>query len=147
VRKPAYCTAEGQAILAFQGDETVAARDRRRPHGAHPEDHHQPEKFGRELALTRQRGCAIEDEESELGMVSIAAPIRDEQRRRGRAVGIAGPVTRLTKKSIAAFMPHVIATADQCRRGWDFATVGWPTYILTPQRRQHLLDVFLAVGE
>jgi hypothetical protein len=25
---------------------------------------------------------------------------------------VAGPVTRLTKKSIAAFIPHVIATAN-----------------------------------
>ena len=46
-------------------------------------------------------------------MISIAAPIRDDSGEVVAAVGIAGPVTRLTRKSIAAFMPHVIATADQ----------------------------------
>ena len=60
----------------------------------------------------RQRGCAIEDEESELGMVCIAAPIRDDSGEVVAAVGIAGPLMRLSKKSIAAFIPHVIATAD-----------------------------------
>ena len=64
------------------------------------------------LGATRQRGCAIEDEESEIGMVCIAAPIRDDSGDVVAAVGIAGPLTRLSKKSIAAVMPHVIATAD-----------------------------------
>src|SRR5882757_9235054 len=113
VRKPAYCTAEGQAILAFQGDETVARVIAAGLTARTPKTITSPEKFGRELAATRQRGCAIEDEESEVGMVSIAAPIRDDGGDVVAAVGIAGPVTRLTKKSIAAFMPHVIATADQ----------------------------------
>src|SRR5262249_15407126 len=36
------------------------------------------EKFIKALGATRQRGCAIEDEESEIGMVCIAAPIRDD---------------------------------------------------------------------
>ena len=71
-----------------------------------------PEKFAKALGATRQRGCAIEDEESELGMACIAAPIRDDSGGVVAAVGVAGPVTRLSKKSIAAVMPHVIATAD-----------------------------------
>src|SRR6516164_4715220 len=64
VRKPAYCTAEGQAILAFQPrtPKTITSA----------------EKFIKALGATRQRGCAIEDEESEIGMVCIAAPIRDD---------------------------------------------------------------------
>jgi DNA-binding IclR family transcriptional regulator len=113
VRKPAYCTAEGQAILAFAPDDVVARMIAAGLTARTPKTITSPEKFGKELALTRQRGCAIEDEESELGMVSIAAPIRDDSGEVVAAVGIAGPVTRLTKKSIAAFVPHVIATADQ----------------------------------
>jgi IclR family transcriptional regulator, KDG regulon repressor len=113
VRKPAYCTAEGQAILAFAPDDVVARMIAAGLTARTPKTITSPEKFGKELALTRQRGCAIEDEESELGMVSIAAPIRDDSGEVVAAVGIAGPVTRLTKKSIAAFIPHVIATADQ----------------------------------
>jgi DNA-binding IclR family transcriptional regulator len=61
--------------------------------------------------MVRQRGCAIEDEESELGMRCIAAPIRNDAGEVVASVGMAGPVTRLSKKSIAAFIPHVIETA------------------------------------
>src|SRR6516162_5295144 len=112
VRKPAYCTAEGQAILAFQPNDVV---DRVIEAGLNPRTPKtitSAEKFIKALGATRQRGCAIEDEESEIGMVCIAAPIRDDSGDVVAAVGIAGPQTRLSKKSIAAVMPHVIATAD-----------------------------------
>jgi IclR family transcriptional regulator, KDG regulon repressor len=112
VRKPAHCTAEGQAILAFQPNDVV---DRIIAAGLEPRTPKtvtSSEKFAKALGATRQRGCAIEDEESELGMACIAAPIRDDSGGVVAAVGVAGPVTRLSKKSIAAFIPHVIATAE-----------------------------------
>jgi len=113
VRKPAYCTAEGQAILAFQSDDIIERVIAAGLTARTPKTITSAEKFIKELATTRQRGCAIEDEESEIGMISIAAPIRDDSGDVVAAVGIAGPVTRLSKKSIATVMPHVIATADQ----------------------------------
>jgi DNA-binding IclR family transcriptional regulator len=113
VRKPAYCTAEGQAILAFQPDDIIERVIAAGLTARTPKTITNAEKFIKELATTRQRGCAIEDEESEIGMISIAAPIRDDSGDVVAAVGIAGPVTRLSKKSIATVMPHVIATADQ----------------------------------
>src|SRR5436309_5575767 len=69
VRKPAYCTAEGQAILAFASDETVQRVIASGLAARTPKTITSPEKFARELAVTRARGCAIEDEESEVGMV------------------------------------------------------------------------------
>ncbi|MEA2936588.1 MAG: IclR family transcriptional regulator, regulon repressor [Alphaproteobacteria bacterium] len=112
VRKPAYCTAEGQAMLAFQPqaatDAVIAAGLPART----PKTITAPERFIKTLALVRQRGCAIEDEESELGMVCVAAPIRDDSGQVIAAVGIAGPVTRLSKKWVGAVVPHVIATAE-----------------------------------
>jgi IclR family KDG regulon transcriptional repressor len=112
VRKPAYCTAEGQAILAYRPadiiDQVIGAGLVART----PKTITSPEKFRKALALVRQRGCAVEDEESEPGMVCIAAPIRDDSGAVAAAVGIAGPLTRLSRKSVAAVIPHVIATAD-----------------------------------
>jgi DNA-binding IclR family transcriptional regulator len=60
----------------------------------------------------RQKGCAVEDEESEIGVRCIAAPVRDDAGEVVAAVGVAGPVSRLSKKALTAFMPHVIATAE-----------------------------------
>jgi DNA-binding IclR family transcriptional regulator len=126
VRKPAYCTAEGQAILAFAHDDVIERVIAAGLTARTPKTVTSPEKFLRELGAIRNRGCAVEDEESEIGMISIAAPIRDDSGEVVAAVGIAGPVTRLSKKSIAAVAPHVVATADQvsARLGYRHRTAG-----------------------
>src|SRR5215510_13777517 len=112
VRKPAYCTAEGQAILAFQPqpviDEVVAAGLIPRT----PKTITSADKFLKALVAVRQRGCAVENEESELGMVCIAAPIRDDTGAVVAAVGIAGPETRMSKRAVTTIVPHVITAAD-----------------------------------
>ena len=113
VRKPVHCTAEGQAILAFQPGEAIERVIAAGLAPRTPKTITSPEKFIKALGAVRQRGCAIEDEESEPGMVCVAAPIRDDSGAVVAAVGIAGPATRLTKKSIASVMPNVIATAEQ----------------------------------
>lgn len=112
VRKPAYCTAEGLAILAFKPPEVVEAVIRQGLEPRTPQTITTAAGLHKELEAIRQRGCAIEDEEGELGMRGIAAPIRDDAGEVVAAVGIAGPVTRLSKKTIAAFVPHVIEIAE-----------------------------------
>src|SRR4051794_15194913 len=112
VRKPAYCTAEGQAMLAYAPPDLIEQVIAEGLAPRTPQTTTTADKFLRALALVRQRGCAIEDEESELGMVCVAAPIRDDAGAVVAAVGIAGPVTRLSKKAVTTVMPHVIATAD-----------------------------------
>jgi DNA-binding IclR family transcriptional regulator len=113
VRKPAFCTAEGQAILAFQPQTVVDAVIAQGLAARTPQTITDPAKLVKALAVIRQRGCAIEDEESEIGMRGISAPIRNDAGEVVAAVGLAGPVTRLSKKAITAFIPHVIETADQ----------------------------------
>jgi DNA-binding IclR family transcriptional regulator len=113
VRKPAYCTAEGQAILAWQPQNVVDAVIAQGLLPRTPQTITDAAKLVKALAVIRQRGCAIEDEESEIGMRGISAPIRNDAGEVVAAVGLAGPVTRLSKKAITAFIPHVIETADQ----------------------------------
>jgi DNA-binding IclR family transcriptional regulator len=113
VRKPAHATAEGQAILAFQPQDIVDRVIAAGLAAYTPKTITNPDRFHKALAAVRQRGCAIEDEESEIGMACVAAPIRDDSGDVVAALGVAGPVTRLSKKSIAGVVPHVIATADQ----------------------------------
>ena len=112
LRKPAHCTAEGQAILAFSPPKTVEALIRNPLHARTPHTITTPEGLIKALDAVRQRGCAIEDEESEIGVRCVAAPIRNDAAEVVAAVGVAGPVSRLSKKALTAFMPHVIATAE-----------------------------------
>src|SRR5262245_11544922 len=64
VRKPAYCTAEGQAILAFAPAEVVDQVVEAGLEPRTPKTITSPDRFLKALAAVRQRGCAIEDEES-----------------------------------------------------------------------------------
>ena len=111
VRKPAYCTAEGQAILAFQPAEVVERVVRDGLGARTPQTITDPQALRKVLEGVRARGCAIEDEESELGMRCIAAPLRNDAGEVVAAIGLAGPVSRLSKKALATFIPHVIETA------------------------------------
>ncbi len=111
VRKPAYCTAEGQAMLAFQPSEVVERVIRAGLPPRTPQTITDPAVLRRTLELIRQRGCAIEDEESEVGMRCVAAPVRNDSGEVIAAIGLGGPVSRLSKKALAGFVPHVIGTA------------------------------------
>jgi DNA-binding IclR family transcriptional regulator len=112
LRKPAHCTAEGQAILAFSPPDVVDAVLAAGLHARTPQTITAPDKLLKALDGVRQRGCAIEDEESEVGVRCVAAPVRNDAGEVVAAVGVAGPVSRLSKKALSAFMPHVIATAE-----------------------------------
>jgi DNA-binding IclR family transcriptional regulator len=111
VRKPVYCTAEGQAMLAFQPAETVDEVVRAGLPARTPQTLTSAAELERALDTVRQRGCAFEDEESEPGMRCVAAPIRNDTGEVVAALGVAGPVTRLTRKAVAGLMPSVIETA------------------------------------
>jgi DNA-binding IclR family transcriptional regulator len=111
VRKPAYCTAEGQAILAFQPADVIERVVRDGLAARTPQTVTDPQTLRKVLEGVRARGCAIEDEESELGMRCIAAPLRGDGGEVVAAIGLAGPVSRLSKKALSTFIPHVIETA------------------------------------
>ncbi|HEY1543159.1 MAG TPA: IclR family transcriptional regulator [Xanthobacteraceae bacterium] len=112
LRKPAHCTAEGQAILAFRPPDVVQAVISRGLHPRTAQTITDPDKLTKALDAVRQKGCAVEDEESEIGVRCIAAPVRNDAAEVVAAVGVAGPVSRLSKKALAAFIPHVIETAE-----------------------------------
>jgi IclR family KDG regulon transcriptional repressor len=111
VRKPAYCTAEGLAILAFQPQSVIESVVGAGLTARTPQTITDADKLRRALETVRQRGCAVEDEESELGMRCIAAPLRNDAGEVVAAIGLAGPVSRLSKKALATYVPHVIETA------------------------------------
>src|SRR5690349_4072864 len=67
-RKPAYCTAEGQAILAFRPPEMVQAVIRKGLAPRTPQTLTDPDGLLKALETVRQKGCAVEDEESEIGV-------------------------------------------------------------------------------
>jgi IclR family KDG regulon transcriptional repressor len=111
-RKPAFCTSEGRALLAFQTPEIV---ERVFAQGFQPRTLKtvtQPQKIRDALEQVRRDGYAREDEQCELGMRSIAAPIRNDAGRVVAAVGVAGPLQRITEDLLASYAPQVMNAAS-----------------------------------
>jgi IclR family KDG regulon transcriptional repressor len=110
-RKPALATAEGRAMLAFL-PETLEAMIGQGLEPGMPKSVTDPDRLRAVLADVRRNGFAREDEESELGMRSVAAPIRDAAGKVVAAVGVAGPVQRLSDDVLATYGPLVVETAN-----------------------------------
>ena len=115
-RAPAHCTGVGKALIAFQPPEIVQQIIdnglKRYTQGTITD----PERLRAELATIRQKGYAIDDEEIEVGLRCIAAPIRDHSGQVTAAISVAAPVQRMTKKNLQATIPSVIAAADAISR-------------------------------
>ena len=111
VHLPASCTGEGRALLAFSPPAVAARVLRAGLVRRTPRTVTDPEQLRGILDQVRRDGYAIDDEESEEGMRSVAAPIFDATGAAIAAVGMGGPVQRLTKKGLRALIPMVTETA------------------------------------
>lgn len=107
VRKPAYCTGEGRALLAFAPkvavDRVLSAPMPARTRGTTTS----PKSLVEALEVVRRTGYALDDEESEDGMRGVAAPIFDASGAVVAALGLAGPIQRLNRKRIRDLVPMV----------------------------------------
>ncbi len=110
-RKPAFCTAEGRAMLAFQPQDVVNDVLGRRLVPRTPKTIIDAGQIRAALEEVRALGFATEDEQSELGMRSVAAPIRNANGRVVAAIGLAGPIQRLSDEALASFAPLVADAA------------------------------------
>lgn len=120
---PAYCTGVGKAMLAhLPEDRLVAAIARQSFHAHTARTLTTPDALRAELVAIRERGFALDDEEHEIGIACIAAPILSGNGRvmgaisvttttdvtsRDQLLALAGPV-----KEAAA---QIAATAENWR--------------------------------
>jgi len=120
-RVPVHSTAVGKALLAFQPDEQIARIIARGLPASVPNTVVDGKALQRELALVRARNYAVDDEESEVGLRSIAAPIRSHSGNVIAAISIAGPVHRMTKKMLLGWLRELVEAADAVsqRLGWS----------------------------
>ena len=111
-RKPAFCTSEGRVLLAFGSEQQVQVALAEPLAARTPKTVTDPKALLKLFDEVRRLGYAIDDEESESGMRGVAAPIRNISGTVIAAVGLAGPVQRLTKKKLHHLSLQVIDTAD-----------------------------------
>ena len=93
-----YCTGAGKLFLAYLSDKEFDAYFFSMvmvPRTIHTIA--DKETMIREVDEIRRSGVAFDDEENELGLRSVAAPVRDWEGRVVAAVSIIGPTTRISK--------------------------------------------------
>lgn len=120
-RNHAHCTSTGKLLLAFLPPAdlatvldgfTLPAHTRRTITDRG--------KLDSELDAIRRRGWADNIEESELGVNSVAAPIREASGRVVAAISVAGPAARFTPDGMRQVAVDTVRTADAIsdRLGW-----------------------------
>jgi len=120
-RAPVHSTAVGKVLLAFQPGEEIERIVARGLPQSTPGTLVDAKALRRELALVRAQGYAVDDEESEIGLRAIAAPIRNYSGEVVAAISIAGPVHRMTKKALLSWLRELVEAAEAVsqRLGWQ----------------------------
>jgi DNA-binding IclR family transcriptional regulator len=97
---PAHCTALGKTLLAHLPEADAAAwAETAVLEAMTPFTHTAAAPLLAELRLIRERGYAVDEQEHEIGVRCIAAPIRNHRGEVVAAISVAGPEYR---------MPHVV---------------------------------------
>ena len=120
-RKPAICTAEGRAILAFSSAEVVASVLAVPMAPRTPRTPTDKDALLRILQEARVDGYACDEEESEEGMRGIAAAVRDFNGKPRFSVGFGGPTQRLTKKAMRSHVPLLLHIANSIAHRFGFS--------------------------
>lgn len=112
---PAYCTSMGRVLLAALPEEererrvaamTLVART--------PRTITDPDELLVTLAKVRRQGWALINEELELGLMSLAVPIRDRAGRTVAAINVSSQPQRMTAATMQRdFLPRLQAVAER----------------------------------
>ncbi len=121
-RWPAHATSTGKAMLATLPDEQLAELLPGMLTAVTPHTITAPDKLRQELAQIRTRGYAIADEELEIGLVAVAAPVLNYDKEAIAAISLAAPKVRLNADRIAHLGQQVQAAARRISEQLGFPT-------------------------
>lgn len=108
-RSPIYCTSVGKAMLAFlPNDEVKKIWDGSKIEKLTEYTITDISDMKKELSLIRQRGFAIDEQENELGVRCIGAPVFNHKGEVEGAISISGPTIRVTKERVPEFADILI---------------------------------------
>lgn len=108
-RSPIYCTAVGKALLASLDDSKVAELLEKCTLKPYTEFTITDFKaMDKELKWIQKNGYAIDNEENELGVRCVAAPIFNHLGKGVAAISISGPSIRMTNEQISSYSKKLI---------------------------------------
>ncbi|WP_185267018.1 IclR family transcriptional regulator domain-containing protein [Halopseudomonas xiamenensis] len=117
-RLPAHCTSMGQILLAALDD--AALEDYLEHAELQPRTSRSlrtPEQIRTVVAQIRQRGWVISDQELEIGLRSLAVPLRDSAGQVLAALNVGTPVSRVTRQELETrFLPVLLEASKELSR-------------------------------
>jgi IclR family KDG regulon transcriptional repressor len=121
-RVPVHCTSSGKILLAHLDDRELDAVLALAPLTAlTPRTITDPAVLRAELVTARRRGWAEAVEEREVGVASIAAPVRGAQGEVVAAISIGAPTARLGQAARRRLAPILLEAGEAASRrlGWS----------------------------
>lgn len=114
--RPAHCTGLGKVLLAALPEEQLerVLTQPLRPYTA--KSITDPERLREELRRVRDAGVAYDDAEFDLEVRCVAVPFHDFRGRIAGAIGISGPVWRLTVQRLQEAATQVRAASERLSR-------------------------------
>jgi IclR family KDG regulon transcriptional repressor len=111
---PTYCTSLGKAMLSCLDDQEVKSILRRQTLKPHTENTVKNiNQLLADLRSVRKRGYAVDNEEIEIGLRCVGAPLRDYTGGMVGAISVAAPSARLSEKNTPVTGRMVIAIAGE----------------------------------
>lgn len=115
-RLPLHSTASGKALLAFLPPSVVESVVERPLEARTEKTITSLDELHRELELVRQRGYAFDEEENELGVRAVAAPIFDRDGSVVAEISMPGPTSRLTLDRVPEIARAIVDAAKGVSR-------------------------------
>jgi IclR family KDG regulon transcriptional repressor len=113
-RIPTYCTSLGKAMLSCLDDQEVKSIFRNqvlRPYTANTVK--TLSRLLADLRMIRKHGYSVDNEEIEIGLRCVGAPIRDYTGAMVGAISVAAPSARLSSQKIHSVGRLVVTTAEE----------------------------------
>jgi IclR family transcriptional regulator, KDG regulon repressor len=125
VVRPAHCTALGKIILAaLRPDQLDRFLARTELTAVTPKSITKPEALKRDLEEIRKSGVGFDDGEFNPEVRCIAVPVRDFTRQVIGAIGISGPIWRLSLQALRGSASPVQSAADRLSRAFGYDGTG-----------------------
>ncbi|MCZ7568834.1 MAG: IclR family transcriptional regulator [Ardenticatenaceae bacterium] len=122
-RRPVHCTALGKVFLSSLPAHEVSRILGQRPLTARTSNTiTEPERLFREIAIVREQGYALDNQEFEVDLCCVAAPITNETGTVIAGVGIAAPVSRVNATTLDALIQQTQATAREISEQFRYLT-------------------------
>jgi len=126
-RLPAHCTAAGKAQLAFESVDRLQLLFKDTPLRKLTENTIvSPEALREHLREVAKVGFALDNEEFELGVRCLAAPVRDYSHKVVASVGLSGPLSRFSMERIEKELVPLVKEAGEKiseRLGYEIGVV------------------------